>query len=55
MLAQVVDAVIGGDTHRDTHAPEIADLARILAPTPPVSDSGVRPSQTLDVVPDVVG
>jgi hypothetical protein len=27
MLAEVVDAVIGGDTHRDTHALEMATLS----------------------------
>ncbi len=28
MVAEVVDAVVGGDTHRDTHQPEIAPPAR---------------------------
>ncbi len=28
MLADVVEAVIGGDTHRDTHALEIIETAR---------------------------
>ena len=41
MLAEVVDAVIGIDTHRDTHEVEIADAAgRPIATMQVSNDSG---------------
>jgi transposase len=44
MLAEVVDAVIGIDTHRDSHEVEIADVAGRPIGTMRISnDSSARP------------
>jgi len=38
MLAEVVDAVVGGDTHRDTHALDLTALSGVPLATVSISN-----------------
>lgn len=54
MLAETVDAVIGIDTHRDTHEVEIADTAGRPITAMQVSNDSAGFARLLATIADVV-
>ena len=53
MLAEVVDAVIGIDTHRDTHEVEIADVVGKPIATMRISNDSAGFAQLLATIAEV--